>query len=144
MYLWSSYLPVSYSSQLIFGNSSLHYYSDKRLSVKTNCNTLKSVLIFCRHNDPKKSSPPSNNGTFRAPSVSGMSTYHGSHAQSHSRASSRRGSVSSEPAEVAPSHVQLVKDHYKFWYKPTISREEAISMLRPRPPGTFVVRDSNR
>ena len=78
-----------------------------------------------------------------------MSMYQGGHAPgggSHtlqSRASSRRGSVSSEPAEVAPSYVQLVKDHYKFWYKPHISREEAISLLRPCPTGTFIVRDSN-
>ena len=60
-----------------------------------------------------------------------------------SRASSRRGSFSSEPAEVAPSHVQLAKDHYKYWYKPHISREEAIALLRPQQPGAFVVRDSN-
>ena len=72
-----------------------------------------------------------------------MSMYHGGGHSLHSHASSRRGSVSSEPAEVAPSHVQLVKDHYKFWYKPHISREEAIGLLRPRPTGTFVVRDSN-
>ena len=42
-----------------------------------------------------------------------------------------------------PTNVKLVKDHYRFWYKPNISREEAISMLKYRPPGTFVVRDSN-
>ena len=65
------------------------------------------------------------------------------HASQQSRASSRRGSFSSEPAEVAASHIQLAKDHYKYWYKPHISREEAIALLRPRPPGTFVVRDSN-
>ena len=57
--------------------------------------------------------------------------------------SSRRGSVSSEPAEVSPHHVRLVKENHKFWYKPNISREEAISMLKHRSPGTFVVRDSN-
>jgi len=70
--------------------------------------------------------------------------YHGpSGPASTSRASSRRGSFSSEPADVAPSHVQLAKDHYKYWYKPHISREEAIALLKPRAPGTFVVRDSN-
>jgi tensin len=36
-----------------------------------------------------------------------------------------------------------VKDSHKFWYKPHISREEAIALLRHRPAGTFVVRDSN-
>jgi tensin len=56
---------------------------------------------------------------------------------------SRRASVSSEPADVSPQSVKLVKDSHKFWYKPSISREEAIAMLRQRPAGTFVVRDSN-
>ena len=105
------------------------------------------IFILLSRQSSKKPAPQSNSGTLRAPSPS-MSMYQGGHAPggSHtlqSRASSRRGSVSSEPAEVAPSHVQLVKDHYKFWYKPHISREEAISLLRPCPTGTFIVRDSN-
>uniref|UniRef100_T1H4V4 SH2 domain-containing protein n=1 Tax=Megaselia scalaris TaxID=36166 RepID=T1H4V4_MEGSC len=29
-----------------------------------------------------------------------------------------------------------------YWYKPTISREEAINLLRHSSPGTFIVRDS--
>jgi tensin len=56
---------------------------------------------------------------------------------------SRRGSCSSDPADVSAQNVKLVKDSHKFWYKPHISREEAISLLRHRPTGTFVVRDSN-
>uniref|UniRef100_A0A1Y1NBS7 SH2 domain-containing protein n=3 Tax=Photinus pyralis TaxID=7054 RepID=A0A1Y1NBS7_PHOPY len=57
---------------------------------------------------------------------------------------SRRSSVHSEsPQEVSPAHVKFVRDTSKYWYKPTISREEAISLLRTQPPGTFVVRDSN-
>jgi hypothetical protein len=39
--------------------------------------------------------------------------------------SSRRGSVSSEPTEVAASNVKLVKDNYKFWYK---GRRSTLSM----------------
>ncbi|CAH1789423.1 unnamed protein product [Owenia fusiformis] len=38
---------------------------------------------------------------------------------------------------------KFVRDTSKFWYKPHISREEAISLLKDKPPGTFVVRDSN-
>ena len=58
----------------------------------------------------------------------------------------RRGSVSSsggDPAEVPAASVRLVKDSYRLWYKPDITREEAIAALRHRPPGSFVVRDSN-
>uniref|UniRef100_A0A1B6GPL2 Phosphatidylinositol-3,4,5-trisphosphate 3-phosphatase n=1 Tax=Cuerna arida TaxID=1464854 RepID=A0A1B6GPL2_9HEMI len=59
---------------------------------------------------------------------------------------SRRSSIHSNgepPQEVSPAHVKFVRDTSRFWYKPTISREEAISMLKDRSPGTFVVRDSN-
>nr|XP_008194377.1 PREDICTED: tensin isoform X4 [Tribolium castaneum] len=59
---------------------------------------------------------------------------------------SRRSSVHSNsepPHEVSAANVKFVRDTSKYWYKPTISREEAISMLREQPPGTFVVRDSN-
>ena len=60
------------------------------------------------------------------------------------RSSSRAGSVSSEPADVAAHHVKMAKENYKFWYKPNISREEAIAVLRSGAPGAFIVRDSNR
>ncbi|XP_046398988.1 tensin-2 isoform X2 [Ischnura elegans] len=48
-----------------------------------------------------------------------------------------------EHHEVSPAHVKFVRDTSRFWYKPTISREEAISILKDKQPGTFVVRDSN-
>ncbi|XP_026675230.1 tensin-3 isoform X4 [Ceratina calcarata] len=58
---------------------------------------------------------------------------------------SRRSSVHSntEPQEVADAHVKFVRDTSRIWYKPNISREQAISMLKDAAPGTFVVRDSN-
>lgn len=59
---------------------------------------------------------------------------------------SRRASIHSNsepPQEVSPAHVKFVRDTSRFWYKPTISREEAINLLRNQPPGTFIVRDSN-
>ena len=76
--------------------------------------------------------------TTRAPSPAG-SVYQAQEAG----LASRRGSLSSEPTEVSASHVKLVKDRNRFWYKPAISREEAISVLRAQPPGSFIVRDSN-
>ncbi|XP_068561222.1 tensin-1 isoform X3 [Cebidichthys violaceus] len=40
-------------------------------------------------------------------------------------------------------NVKFVQDTSKFWYKPDISREQAIGLLREREPGAFVIRDSH-
>lgn len=37
---------------------------------------------------------------------------------------------------------RFVRDSSKYWYKPTISRDEASALLRNAAPGTFFVRDS--
>ncbi|XP_033727865.1 LOW QUALITY PROTEIN: uncharacterized protein LOC117317245 [Pecten maximus] len=58
---------------------------------------------------------------------------------------SRRGSISSL-AESEPAHIttpRFVKDMSKYWYKPQITREDAIMLLKDKQPGSFVVRDSN-
>ncbi|XP_075414249.1 tensin-3 isoform X2 [Tenrec ecaudatus] len=39
--------------------------------------------------------------------------------------------------------VKFVQDTSKFWYKPDISREQAIAMLKDKEPGSFIVRDSH-
>uniref|UniRef100_A0A8C5HCV2 Tensin-1-like n=1 Tax=Gouania willdenowi TaxID=441366 RepID=A0A8C5HCV2_GOUWI len=40
-------------------------------------------------------------------------------------------------------NVKFVQDTSKFWYKPDISREQAINLLKEREPGAFVIRDSH-
>ncbi|XP_072268057.1 tensin-3 [Pyxicephalus adspersus] len=39
--------------------------------------------------------------------------------------------------------VKFVQDTSKFWYKPEISREQAIAVLKDKEPGSFIVRDSH-
>ncbi|EMP34345.1 Tensin-3 [Chelonia mydas] len=39
--------------------------------------------------------------------------------------------------------VKFVQDTSKFWYKPDISREQAIAILKDKEPGSFIVRDSH-
>ncbi|XP_069586468.1 tensin-3 isoform X1 [Ranitomeya imitator] len=39
--------------------------------------------------------------------------------------------------------VKFVQDTSKFWYKPDISREQAITVLKDKEPGSFIVRDSH-
>ncbi|XP_015419097.1 PREDICTED: tensin-1 isoform X10 [Myotis davidii] len=38
--------------------------------------------------------------------------------------------------------VKFVQDTSKYWYKPEISREQAIALLKDQEPGAFIIRDS--
>ncbi|XP_051954456.1 tensin-4-like [Xyrauchen texanus] len=42
-----------------------------------------------------------------------------------------------------PENVKFVQDTTKFWYKPDISREQAIGILNDKEPGSFIIRDSH-
>ncbi|XP_064021576.1 tensin-1 isoform X3 [Pogoniulus pusillus] len=41
------------------------------------------------------------------------------------------------------ANVKFVQDTSKYWYKPDISREQAIALLKDREPGAFIIRDSH-
>lgn len=58
---------------------------------------------------------------------------------------SRRSSVSgtAEPQHVAPDRVRFARDTSHYWYKPNISRDDAVSALLQLEEGAFIVRDSN-
>ncbi|TDG46156.1 hypothetical protein AWZ03_007364 [Drosophila navojoa] len=44
--------------------------------------------------------------------------------------------------EVEPHLVKFAKDSSQFWYKPNMSRDEAVDLLRDARPGTFLIRNS--
>ncbi|XP_077020571.1 tensin-4 isoform X2 [Tamandua tetradactyla] len=46
------------------------------------------------------------------------------------------------PRDMQPT-MKFVMDTSKYWFKPNITREQAIELLRKEEPGTFVVRDSS-
>ncbi|NXJ83746.1 TENS4 protein, partial [Trogon melanurus] len=50
--------------------------------------------------------------------------------------------VSDSPPRAGQPTMKFVMDTSKYWFKPSITRDQAIQMLRDREPGTFVVRDS--
>ncbi|KAJ0181854.1 hypothetical protein K1T71_002576 [Dendrolimus kikuchii] len=58
---------------------------------------------------------------------------------------SRRSSVSggAEPQHVAPDRVRFARDTSHYWYKPNISRDDAVTALQQLEEGAFIVRDSN-
>ncbi|XP_059383440.1 tensin-2-like isoform X2 [Carassius carassius] len=91
-------------------------------------------------------SPNGRSGTLRA------SMSHQPSGQHHVTFSPSVGelTMSAEQGEVGVegemgSHVSVkfVQDSSRFWYKPGISREQAIAALKEREPGAFLIRDSN-
>ncbi|XP_044036465.1 tensin-2-like isoform X2 [Siniperca chuatsi] len=57
----------------------------------------------------------------------------------------RSGSAQYSCREEADIRVnaKFVQDSSKYWYKPGISRDQAIAVLKDKEPGTFLIRDSN-
>ncbi|XP_063242064.1 tensin-1 isoform X3 [Bacillus rossius redtenbacheri] len=122
-------------------------------SLQQNVSLVSSASVTSGHNVTGLPTTPHSSASLsdslsqqspKSPVIQNGSTGHSSPTvyYGHSRRSSLH-SNSEPPQEVSPAHVKFVRDTSRFWYKPTISREEAIGMLRDRPPGTFVVRDSN-
>ncbi|XP_075055258.1 tensin-2 isoform X2 [Mixophyes fleayi] len=59
------------------------------------------------------------------------------HQEDKSPSSTKDGQQNTPPVG------NFVQDSSKFWYKPNISREQAIALLRGAEPGFFLIRDSN-
>ncbi|XP_042273528.1 tensin-3-like isoform X2 [Thunnus maccoyii] len=88
----------------------------------------------------------------RSPSLSGFSSPHSGSSLSIPFTYSMtpdplRGlsGASSPGAEFGSKQdtVKFVQDTSKFWYKPDISRDQAIAVLKDKEPGSFIVRDSH-
>ncbi|XP_074230916.1 tensin-2 isoform X11 [Camelus bactrianus] len=47
------------------------------------------------------------------------------------------------PMQESQSNVKFVQDTSKFWYKPHLSRDQAIALLKDKDPGAFLIRDSH-
>uniref|UniRef100_A0A8C9QM71 Tensin 2 n=1 Tax=Spermophilus dauricus TaxID=99837 RepID=A0A8C9QM71_SPEDA len=47
------------------------------------------------------------------------------------------------PTQENQSNVKFVQDTSKFWYKPHLSRDQAIALLKDKDPGAFLIRDSH-
>ncbi|XP_072742131.1 tensin-4 [Ciconia boyciana] len=50
--------------------------------------------------------------------------------------------VSDSPLRAGQPTMKFVMDTSKYWFKPNITRDQAIQLLKDKEPGTFVVRDS--
>uniref|UniRef100_A0A8C2CF08 Tensin 3, tandem duplicate 1 n=1 Tax=Cyprinus carpio TaxID=7962 RepID=A0A8C2CF08_CYPCA len=67
-----------------------------------------------------------------------VSTSYTSHNTSPTRSTPSPDFMASKP-----ENVKFVQDTSKFWYKPDISREQAIAILKDKEPGSFIIRDSH-
>ncbi|XP_016373765.1 tensin-3-like isoform X3 [Sinocyclocheilus rhinocerous] len=71
-------------------------------------------------------------------SRSAVSTSYASHNTSPTRSTPSPDFMASKS-----ENVKFVQDTSKFWYKPDISREQAIAILKDKEPGSFIIRDSH-
>ncbi|XP_065493783.1 tensin-1 isoform X10 [Caloenas nicobarica] len=84
------------------------------------------------------------NGKASSPLSSGMSSPSGGStvAFSHTLPDFSKFSMPDISPETR-ANVKFVQDTSKYWYKPEISREQAIALLKDREPGAFIIRDSH-
>ncbi|CAM4614585.1 unnamed protein product [Lepidochelys olivacea] len=84
------------------------------------------------------------NGKMSSPVSSGMSSPIGgsSVAYPHTLPDFSKLSLPDSSPETR-ANVKFVQDTSKYWYKPEISREQAITLLKDREPGAFIIRDSH-
>ncbi|XP_060722613.1 si:ch211-191a24.3 isoform X2 [Tachysurus vachellii] len=85
--------------------------------------------------------PQKRRGIDRA-EISLISPLHLSRGSNHS-GSPTASSPSPDSFCTKADNVKFVQDTSKFWYKPDISREQAIALLKDKDPGAFIVRDSH-
>ncbi|KAG7488399.1 hypothetical protein MATL_G00034100 [Megalops atlanticus] len=102
--------------------------------------------------EKKRVSESEHSQSSRSPSLSGFSSPHSGSTVSIPfpsnlpEFSSRILNASSPLPDAFASKqvtVKFVQDTSKFWYKPDISRDQAIAVLKDKEPGSFIVRDSH-
>ncbi|XP_073503551.1 tensin-1 isoform X13 [Phyllobates terribilis] len=84
------------------------------------------------------------NGKTSSPISSGMSSPSGGSTMefTHTLPDFSKFSMPDMSPETR-AHVKFVQDTSKYWYKPEISRDQAITLLKEREPGAFIIRDSH-
>ncbi|NXK69186.1 TENS4 protein, partial [Sylvietta virens] len=92
------------------------------------------------HGPPRLAkAPPSSAGQ---PPVPGCSAAPGLGGMNAALSAPALSCVSDSPLRAGQPTMKFVMDTSKYWFKPSISRDRAIQLLRDKEPGTFLVRDS--
>ncbi|XP_072502471.1 tensin-4 isoform X2 [Notamacropus eugenii] len=90
------------------------------------------------------SQPPRQHHNFVGPVVDTPSSPYAA-PRSHSKTPSDASLTSSSEGpsrDTPPPTMKFVMDTSKYWFKPSITRDQAIELLRMEEPGAFVIRDS--
>ncbi|KAK9396913.1 tensin-4 [Crotalus adamanteus] len=74
----------------------------------------------------------------KSSSFSGVNGLNNSYSDNSSSSTSSLDGYSKE----AQTTMKFVMDTSKYWFKPSITRDQAIQLLMDEPPGTFIMRDS--
>ncbi|XP_068930316.1 tensin-4 isoform X2 [Petaurus breviceps papuanus] len=88
--------------------------------------------------------PPRRHHSFVRPMVDAPSSPYVA-LRSHSKTPSDTSLISSSEGpsrDTPPPTMKFVMDKSKYWFKPSITRDQAIELLRMEEPGAFVIRDS--
>ncbi|XP_024126518.1 tensin-2 isoform X2 [Oryzias melastigma] len=97
--------------------------------------------------EKKRLSSTSSSQNGHSPSFCGSSASSPTHHVTFSPTVGEQRRSSGQPScrEGADIRVnsKFVQDSSKYWYKPGISRDQAIAVLKDKEPGTFLIRDSN-
>ncbi|XP_036447812.1 tensin-2 isoform X2 [Colossoma macropomum] len=149
-----SSLPAGHLQPCPSTDSSSDGHSTPTFPVSSGCytpgaspsSTIQPPLPEKRRQGTLPGSPNGRSGTLRA------SLSHSPSAQHHVTFSPSVGEVaaasgeSEGPVEGEVGNrvsVKFVQDSSRFWYKPGISRDQAIAALKEKEPGAFLIRDSN-
>ncbi|XP_037348502.1 tensin-4 [Talpa occidentalis] len=111
-------------------------------------NSMVDIPIVLINGCPEPGSPPSQRTPGHQDFVrsGGASSNNSSPAtRSHSQNLPDASLITSPdgPTRDMQPTMKFVMDTSKFWFKPSISREQAIELLRKEEPGAFIVRDSS-
>ncbi|XP_077376219.1 tensin-3 [Festucalex cinctus] len=133
---------------LLLGNGS----TERDILTSLDENQSQPLLMLPPHLPEKKRVSDGEHGGTASPALSGFSSPHSGSSLSIpfpnvlpdlSAQMPRTGSPLPDVLASKQVTVKFVQDTSKFWYKPDISRDQAISVLKDKEPGCFIVRDSH-
>ncbi|XP_061696232.1 tensin-3-like isoform X2 [Syngnathoides biaculeatus] len=142
---YSSHCPTS---ALVLGNGSL----ERDILASLDGNLSQTLQMQPPHLPEKKRVSDGEHGGTASPALSGFSSPHSGSSLSIpfpnvlpdlSAQTPRTDSPLPDVIASKQLTVKFVQDTSKFWYKPDISRDQAISVLKDKEPGCFIVRDSH-